>query len=144
MPLASSAAAHSATAWGATRNANCTDSAPCAGGSSSNRAPCAVSAKVVEPRAMCCERQGRRTDTILDPAITQGTQQREFHNVFVEVPHRIHVASEDNGVVDLSNLAERLHGDGSLVGLALGYVGLAALPKYSALLPFTAVCGSDA
>src|SRR4051794_12261353 len=101
-PLASSAAAQSATICGATRNAICKDSTPFSGGVSLKRRPWAVSAS-------------RRSDAILDPAIAQGTQQRELHNGFVEVPHRFHVAGKDDGVVDLANMAERLHG-GSLRG----------------------------
>jgi hypothetical protein len=66
--------------------------------------------RVVEASAVDCQRQGRRADTILDPAIIQSTQERELHDGFVEVPHRIHVASKDDGVVDLANLAEWLHG----------------------------------
>ena len=44
--------------------------------------------------------------------IAISTQERELHDGFVEVPHRIHVASKDDGVVDLANMPERLH-DGS-------------------------------
>jgi hypothetical protein len=46
---------------------------------------------------MDCQRQGGRSDTILDKAIAERTQQRELHDGFVLVPHRFHVASKDDG-----------------------------------------------
>jgi len=55
------------------------------------------------------ERQGRRPNSILDPAIAQGTHHRELHDGFIEVTHRFHIAGKDDGVVDLANLADPLH-----------------------------------
>src|SRR5262245_7599127 len=65
--------------------------------------------RVVELPAMGSQRQARRSDAILEPAVAQGTYQRELHDRLVEVPHRFNVADEDDGVIDLANLAESLH-----------------------------------
>src|SRR5262245_16854485 len=56
------------------------------------------------------QRERVRSDAVFEPAITQLSRQRELQHLLVEVPHRIEVAGEHDGVVDLTDFTESGHG----------------------------------
>jgi hypothetical protein len=82
------------------------------------------------------QRQGIGADAVLDPVVAERAIDGKSHHFSIEVAHRIHVAGEDDGVVDLSDLTERVHYLLFLIGhrrAELASAGCAATATVAAL-----------
>jgi len=64
---------------------------------------------VLEPPAVNRERQPVRTEAEFDPALAQHVDDGELHHLLVEVPHGRQVACVDDRVVEMPDMAERIH-----------------------------------
>lgn len=62
--------------------------------------------RVSRGSARPCESQRAGAQAVLDPVRRQLPQQRKCEDVFIEAPHRRHVAHENDGVVDRTDGAE--------------------------------------
>ena len=65
--------------------------------------------RIVEQPAARGQRQRIGPDAVLDPLVAQCALKRKLHHRSVEIAHRLHVAHEDDGIVDLPDLAEGIH-----------------------------------
>src|SRR5262245_61402535 len=82
---------------------------------------------IIPPPSAFCQRQHRRTDAVLDPSRCLGMD-RELHDILIEAPHGLEIARENDGEIEISDLAQRACGYlvGSICwcGRAHGYLDL--------------------
>ena len=58
---------------------------------------------------LCKPTQHFGADAVLDPFVAERALERKLHHGLIESAHRRHVPRENDGVVDLPDLMERVH-----------------------------------